>query len=182
MPFVKTDIEDLLIFEPQVWEDDRGYFYESFNANTFKAAGINSQFVQDNQAKSSYGVLRGLHYQTGEFAQAKLVRVISGKVLDVAVDLRPDSKTYGKSFSIILSAENKKQLFVPRGFAHGYAVLSETAEFFYKCDNFYHKEAEGGLIFNDEHLSIDWQLQAKDIVLSEKDKLQPAFGKHKPAL
>ena len=182
MPFVKTDIEDLLIFEPQVWEDERGYFYESFNANTFKSAGINSQFVQDNQAKSSYGVLRGLHYQTGEFAQAKLVRVISGKVLDVAVDLRPDSKTYGKSFSIILSAENKKQLFVPRGFAHGYAVLSETAEFFYKCDNFYHKEAEGGLIFNDEHLSIDWQLQAKDIVLSEKDKLQPAFGKHKPAL
>lgn len=181
MPFVKTDIEDLLIFEPQVWEDERGYFYESFNENTFKAAGIDSQFVQDNQAKSNYGVLRGLHYQTGAHAQAKLVRAISGKVLDVVVDLRPDSKTYGKSFSIILSAENKKQLFVPRGFAHGYAVLSESAEFFYKCDNFYNKEAEGGLIYNDAQLGIDWQLASEEIILSEKDKVQPAFGDHKPA-
>lgn len=181
MPFVKTDIEDLLIFEPQVWEDERGYFYESFNENTFKAAGIDSQFVQDNQAKSTYGVLRGLHYQTGAHAQAKLVRAISGKVLDVVVDLRPDSKTYGRSFSIILSAENKKQLFVPRGFAHGYAVLSESAEFFYKCDNFYNKEAEGGLIYNDAQLGIDWQLASEDIILSEKDKVQPAFGDHKPA-
>ncbi len=181
MPFVKTDIEDLLIFEPQVWEDERGYFYESFNENAFKAAGIYSQFVQDNQAKSNYGVLRGLHYQTGAYAQAKLVRAISGKVLDVVVDLRLDSKTYGRSFSIILSAENKKQLFVPRGFAHGYAVLSESAEFFYKCDNFYNKEAEGGLIYNDAQLGIDWQLASEDIILSEKDKVQPAFGDHKPA-
>lgn len=181
MPFVKTEIEDLLIFEPQVWEDERGYFYESFNEHTFKAAGIDSQFVQDNQAKSTYGVLRGLHYQTGAHAQAKLVRAISGKVLDVVVDLRPDSKTYGRSFSIILSAENKKQLFVPRGFAHGYAVLSESAEFFYKCDNFYNKEAEGGLIYNDAQLGIDWQLASEDIILSEKDKVQPAFGDHKPA-
>lgn len=181
MPFVKTDIEDLLIFEPQVWEDERGYFYESFNENTFKAAGIDSKFVQDNQAKSTYGVLRGLHYQTGAHAQAKLVRAISGKVLDVVVDLRPDSKTYGRSFSIILSAENKKQLFVPRGFAHGYAVLSESAEFFYKCDNFYNKDAEGGLIYNDAQLGIDWQLSSEDIILSEKDKVQPAFGDHKPA-
>ena len=181
MPFVKTDIEDLLIFEPQVWEDERGYFYESFNEHTFKAAGIDSQFVQDNQAKSTYGVLRGLHYQTGAHAQAKLVRAISGKVLDVVVDLRPDSKTYGRSFSIIISAENKKQLFVPRGFAHGYAVLSESAEFFYKCDNFYNKEAEGGLIYNDAQLGIDWQLASEDIILSEKDKVQPAFGDHKPA-
>ena len=181
MPFVKTDIEDLLIFEPQVWEDERGYFYESFNENTFKAVGINTQFVQDNQAQSTYGVLRGLHYQAGEFAQAKLVRAISGQVLDVVVDLRPDSKTYGKSFSIILSAYNKKQLFVPRGFAHGYAVLSERAEFFYKCDNFYNKEAEGGLIYNDAQLGIDWQLASEDIILSEKDKVQPAFGDHKPA-
>ena len=181
MPFVKTDIEDLLIFEPQVWEDERGYFYESFNENTFKAAGINTQFVQDNQAQSTYGVLRGLHYQAGEFAQAKLVRAISGQVLDVVVDLRPDSKTYGKSFSIILSADNKKQLFVPRGFAHGYTVLSERAEFFYKCDNFYNKEAEGGLIYNDAQLGIDWQLASEDIILSEKDKVQPAFGNHKPA-
>lgn len=180
MPFVKTDIEDLFIFEPQVWNDERGYFYESFNENTFKAAGIDSQFVQDNQAKSTFGVLRGLHYQTGAHAQAKLVRVISGEVLDVVVDLRPDSKTYGRSFSIILSAENKKQLFVPRGFAHGYVVLSESAEFFYKCDNFYKKEAEGGLIYNDDQLGIDWQLASEDIILSEKDKVQPTFGNHKP--
>lgn len=182
MPFIKTEIEDLIIFEPQIWEDDRGYFYESFNEATFKTAGINTHFVQDNQAKSSYGVLRGLHYQVGSYAQAKLVRVISGEVLDVVVDLRPSSKTYGKSFSIVLSALNKKQLFVPRGFAHGYAVLSETAEFFYKCDNFYNKEAEGGLIYNDEHLAIDWKLDQKDISLSEKDRVQPAFGDHKPAL
>jgi len=182
MPFKKTEIEDLIIFEPQIWEDDRGYFYESFNEAKFKTAGINTHFVQDNQAKSSYGVLRGLHYQVGSFAQAKLVRVISGEVLDVVVDLRPSSKTYGKSFSIVLSAINKKQLFVPRGFAHGYAVLSETAEFFYKCDNFYNKEAEGGLIYNDEHLAIDWKLDQKDILLSEKDRVQPAFGDHKPAL
>lgn len=180
MPFVKTDIEDLFIFEPQVWKDERGYFYESFNENTFKAAGIDSQFVQDNQAKSTFGVLRGLHYQTGAHAQAKLVRVISGEVLDVVVDLRPDSKTYGRSFSIILSAENKKQLFVPRGFAHGYVVLSESAEFFYKCDNFYNKEAESGLIYNDDQLGIDWQLASEDIILSEKDKVQPTFGNHKP--
>ncbi|MDG1297767.1 MAG: dTDP-4-dehydrorhamnose 3,5-epimerase [Saprospiraceae bacterium] len=182
MPFIKTEIEDLIIFEPQIWEDDRGYFYESFNEATFKTAGIKTHFVQDNQAKSSYGVLRGLHYQVGSHAQAKLVRVISGEVLDVVVDLRPSSKTYGKSFSILLSAINKKQLFVPRGFAHGYAVLSETAEFFYKCDNFYNKEAEGGLIYNDEHLAIDWKLDQKDISLSEKDRVQPAFGDHKPAL
>jgi dTDP-4-dehydrorhamnose 3,5-epimerase len=182
MPFIKTEIEDLVVFEPQIWEDERGYFFESFNSNSFKAFGINAPFVQDNQAKSSYGVLRGLHYQTGEHAQAKLVRVISGKVLDVAVDLRPESKTYGQSFSIILSAENKKQLFVPRGFAHGYAVLSETAEFFYKCDNFYNKNAEGGLIYNDEKLNIDWQLAPSDIILSEKDKVQPSFGSHKPAI
>ena len=182
MPFIKTEIEDLIIFEPQIWEDNRGYFYESFNEATFITAGINTHFVQDNQAKSSYGVLRGLHYQVGSYAQAKLVRVISGEVLDVVVDLRPSSKTYGKSFSIVLSALNKKQLFVPRGFAHGYAVLSETAEFFYKCDNFYNKEAEGGLFYNDEHLAIDWKLDQKDISLSEKDRVQPAFGDHKPAL
>ena len=182
MPFIKTEIEDLVVFEPQIWEDERGYFFESFNSNSFKAFGIDAHFVQDNQAKSSYGVLRGLHYQTGAHAQAKLVRVISGKVLDVAVDLRPESSTYGQSFSIILSAENKKQLFVPRGFAHGYAVLSETAEFFYKCDNFYNKSAEGGLIYNDEKLNIDWQLAPSDIILSEKDKVQPSFGSHKPAI
>jgi dTDP-4-dehydrorhamnose 3,5-epimerase len=135
--FQTTFIKDLIIFEPRVWEDGRGYFFESYNRQTFEAAGITARFVQDNQARSTRGVLRGLHYQTGAFAQAKLVRVIEGEVLDIAVDLREDSATYGQWFSIRLSAENKKQLFVPRGFAHGYVVLSDTAEFAYKCDNFY---------------------------------------------
>jgi dTDP-4-dehydrorhamnose 3,5-epimerase len=182
MPFIETPIKDLIVFEPKVWKDDRGYFYESYSALQFKEAGIKADFVQDNQAKSTYGVLRGLHYQTGEFAQAKLVRVIQGEVLDVVVDLRPKSSTYGNSFSIILNEENKKQLFVPRGFAHGYVVLSETAEFFYKCDNFYSKENEGGLYFNDPTLKIDWKIDLNDAILSEKDKVNPYFGKHKTAL
>lgn len=181
MPFINTDIQDLVVFEPRIFEDQRGYFFESFNQKIFEDAGIPANFVQDNQARSTYGVLRGLHYQVGEAAQAKLVRVVSGKVLDVAVDLRPDSKTYGKSFSIVLSAENKKQLYVPRGFAHGYAVLSETAEFFYKCDNFYNKEAEGGLAYNDPQLGIDWMLPKEAIILSEKDSVQPLLGQHKAA-
>lgn len=179
MPFINTDFPDLKIFEPRVFEDERGYFYESFNANTFLEAGIKEAFVQDNQALSSYGVLRGLHYQVGEFAQAKLVRVIQGEVLDVVVDIRPDSPTYGKSFGIVLSEENKKQLYVPRGFAHGYVVLSETAVFFYKCDNFYSKESEGGLLFNDPKLGIDWQIDVKKAILSEKDVVQPVFGEHR---
>ncbi len=179
MPFIETGIKDLKIFEPQVWGDDRGYFFESFNANTFKEAGINTTFVQDNQARSTYGVLRGLHYQVGENAQAKLVRVIEGAVLDVAVDLRPQSPTYGQHFGVVLSAENKKQLFVPRGFAHGYVVLTPTAEFFYKCDNFYHKESEGGLLYNDPTLAIDWQIDLKDAQLSDKDKILPTIGNHR---
>jgi dTDP-4-dehydrorhamnose 3,5-epimerase len=145
MPFIKTDFPGLIVFEPKVFGDHRGYFYESYNAKSFKEGGINADFVQDNQARSTYGVLRGLHYQLGEHAQAKLVRVIEGTVLDVVVDLREGSPTYGKSYGIELSAENKRQLFVPRGFAHGYVVLSETAEFFYKCDNFYNKEVKGDL-------------------------------------
>ncbi len=181
MPFIETPIKDLLIFEPKVWGDDRGYFFESFNQQTFEEAGITRPFVQDNQAMSSYGVLRGLHYQCGEYAQAKLVRVLQGKVLDVVVDLRNDSTTYGQSYGIELSAENKRQLYVPRGFAHGYVVLSETAEFFYKCDNFYHKAAEGGLIYNDSTLNIDWKIDLKDAILSEKDKALPTFGNHLPA-
>ena len=179
MPIIDTHIEGLKIYEPKVFGDDRGYFFESYNANVFKEGGIDCSFVQDNQSRSVFGVLRGLHYQVPPFAQAKLVRVIEGKVLDVAVDIRPDSKTYGESFSILLSAENKKQLFIPRGFAHGFVVLSQTAEFFYKCDNFYSKESEGGLLFNDPQLKIDWQIDIEKVLLSEKDKINPVFGEHR---
>jgi len=179
MPFIKTDFPGLIVFEPKVFGDHRGYFYESYNANSFKEGGIDTTFVQDNQARSTYGVLRGLHYQLGEHAQAKLVRVIEGAVLDVVVDLREGSPTYGQSYGIELSAENKKQLFVPRGFAHGYVVLSETAEFFYKCDNFYNKESEGGLIYNDPQLKIDWKVDLSKAQLSEKDLILPILGKHR---
>ncbi len=179
MPFIKTDFPGLIVFEPKVFGDHRGYFYESYNANSFKEGGIAADFVQDNQARSTYGVLRGLHYQLGEHAQAKLVRVIEGSVLDVVVDLREGSPTYGQSYGIELSAENKKQLFVPRGFAHGYVVLSETAEFFYKCDNFYNKESEGGLIYNDPQLKIDWRVDLSKAQLSEKDLILPVLGEHR---
>ena len=181
MSFTETPLSGLLVFEPNVHRDERGYFFESYNAHTFKAAGIETTFVQDNQARSTYGVLRGLHYQCGEHAQAKLVRVLEGEVLDVAVDLRIGSPTYGQWYSVLLSAENQKQLFVPRGFAHGYVVLSRTAEFFYKCDNFYHKASEGGIRFDDPALGIDWGLPAHDVLLSEKDSLLPSFGNHLPA-
>jgi dTDP-4-dehydrorhamnose 3,5-epimerase len=178
MPFTETHIKGLVIFDPQVWGDDRGYFYESYNANTFKAAGLDADFVQDNQAYSSYGVLRGLHYQVGEFAQAKLVRCIQGEVLDVVVDIRPDSETYGQHLGVLLNEDNKRQLFVPRGFAHGYVVLSNTALFAYKCDNFYSKNHEGGLAFDDPKLNIDWKITMKNALLSDKDKVQPKFGDH----
>lgn len=179
MPIVDTPIEGLKIFEPRVFGDDRGYFFESYNAKSFKEGGIDTTFVQDNQSRSTFGVLRGLHYQIPPFAQAKLVRVIEGEVLDVAVDIRPDSKTYGEWFSIVLSAENKKQLFIPRGFAHGFLVLSETAEFFYKCDNFYSKESEGGILYNDPQLKIDWKLDLEKVLLSEKDTVLPTLGNHR---
>lgn len=175
MPFIDTPIADLFVFEPTVFEDARGYFYESFNTRLFAEKNINTDFVQDNQSKSAYGVLRGLHYQLNPYAQAKLVRVISGEVLDVAVDIRKDSPTYGQHFSIALSAENKKQLYIPRGFAHGFVVLSETAEFFYKCDNYYSKEHDAGIIFNDSKLNIDWKIKLSDILVSEKDKNLPDF-------
>ncbi len=181
MPFIETPVSGLLVFEPKVHRDERGYFFESYNAHTFKSAGIDTTFVQDNQARSTYGVLRGLHYQCGEHAQAKLVRVLEGEVLDIAVDLRAGSPTYGQWYSVLLSAENQKQLFVPRGFAHGYVVLSPTAEFFYKCDNFYHKASEGGIRFDDPVLGIDWGLPARDVLLSEKDGQLPTFGNHLPA-
>lgn len=181
MPFLNTPIPDLMIFEPKVWADDRGYFFESFNENAFREAGIDAHFVQDNQARSTYGVLRGLHYQVGTYAQAKLVRVLEGEVLDVVVDIREGSPSYGQSYSILLSAENKRQLFVPRGFAHGYVVLSETAEFFYKCDNFYSKAHEGGILYNDPSLSIDWKIDSSEAILSDKDKVNTPFGAHRKA-
>jgi dTDP-4-dehydrorhamnose 3,5-epimerase len=175
MPFVTTDFPGLLIFEPKVFEDNRGYFFESYNENTFLSEGVAIKFVQDNQAQSSYGVLRGLHYQLAPYAQTKLVRALSGSILDVVVDIRKGSPTYGKVFTIELSATNKKQLLVPKGFAHGYSVLSPTAEVFYKCDAFYNKESEAGIIYNDPMLNIDWQIPADKAIVSEKDVLLPGI-------
>jgi dTDP-4-dehydrorhamnose 3,5-epimerase len=175
MPFIKTELPDLLVFEPKVFEDSRGYFFESYNANVFKEAGIDIAFVQDNQSSSAYGVIRGLHFQLNPHAQSKLVRVLSGRILDVAVDLRKGSPTFGKSFTIELSAENKKQLFVPRGFAHGFSVLSERAEVMYKCDAFYHKQSEGGIRFDDPVLNIDWQIPLEKAVVSDKDTILPGI-------
>jgi len=173
MPFIQTPFEGLLIFEPKVWEDSRGYFFESYNRQTFAEAGIHADFVQDNQAKSTYGVLRGLHFQKPPFDQAKLVRVTEGAVFDVAVDLRPDSPTRGQWYVLVLSAENKRQLFLPRGFAHGYVVITPTAEFCYKCDNFYSKAHEGGIRYDDADLNIQWPVELSDCQLSEKDLLLP---------
>jgi dTDP-4-dehydrorhamnose 3,5-epimerase len=176
MNFTETNLKDCFIIEPKVFQDERGYFMESFNQNTFnQGIGKEVTFVQDNQSYSSRGVLRGLHYQTGEHAQAKLVRVLEGEVLDVAVDLRPESNTFGQSFSILLSGENQKQLFVPRGFAHGFLVMSETATFFYKCDNFYNKESEGGIIYNDTTLGLNWEISENELIISEKDKILPTL-------
>ncbi|MGN6533190.1 MAG: dTDP-4-dehydrorhamnose 3,5-epimerase [Ginsengibacter sp.] len=175
MPFIKTSIPDLLIFEPKVFEDNRGYFLESYNQKLFSAEGIKIRFVQDNQASSSFGVVRGLHFQKNPHAQTKLIRVLSGSIIDVAVDIRKGSPTYGQAYSILLSAENKKQLLVPKGFAHGYSVISDTAEVFYKCDEFYHKETEGGITWNDPALNIDWQLPLDKIVVSEKDRQYSLF-------
>ena len=170
MQVTETKLSGCFIIEPRVFKDERGYFFESFNQKGFeKSTGIKVNFVQDNQSFSSYGVVRGLHFQKGEHAQAKLVRVIQGKVLDVAVDLREHSKTYGQHVAVALSEENNKQLFVPRGFAHGFSVLSDTALFFYKCDNYYNKESEGGILYNDPNLNIDWQLPEEHIQVSEKD-------------
>ncbi len=179
MPLTTTPISDLLVFEPRVFHDDRGYFYESYNRRTWEEAGVQIEFVQDNQARSTRGVLRGLHYQVGEAAQAKLVRVTEGEVLDVAVDLREDSPSYGQWYSIRLSAENNRQLLVPRGFAHGYVVLSETAEFQYKCDNYYSKAHEGGLRYDDPTLQVDWQFDLSQVLVAEKDLALPYFGAHR---
>ena len=175
MPFIKTDFPDLIIFEPKFFTDSRGYFFESYNENTCKAEGINIKFVQDNQASSQYGVIRGLHYQLAPFAQTKFIRVLSGIILDVVVDLRKGSPSFGKVFSLELSAENHLQLMVPKGFAHGYSVLSKTAEVFYKCDEFYSKENEAGLAYNDISLNIDWKIASGKEKISEKDLNQPTF-------
>lgn len=175
--FIKTDIEDVYIIEPTVFGDERGYFCETYNEREFAENGLDYVFVQDNQSRSTKGVLRGLHFQK-KYPQAKLVRVIYGKVLDVAVDLRKGSETYGKWVSAVLSGENKRQLMIPRGFAHGFYVLSDTAEFCYKCDEFYHPEDEGGIIWNDPDIGIDWQLDGEP-KLSEKDKKHPAFAEGK---
>ena len=170
MKIEETPLQDCYLIHDTVFEDGRGYFFESFNAKKFESLiGINVQFVQDNQSASTYGVLRGLHMQTGENAQAKLVRVLEGSVLDVAVDLRKDSTTFGNAFALELTAINHKQLYIPRGFAHGFVVLSEKAVFFYKCDNYYSKESELGIMYNDPDLKIDWQLPQDDLVLSDKD-------------
>jgi dTDP-4-dehydrorhamnose 3,5-epimerase len=168
MAFIKTDFPGLIIIEPTVFKDSRGYFFESYNENNFKAEGIDIKFVQDNQSKSSYGVIRGLHYQLAPHAQTKLI-------LDSVVDIRSGSPTYGKSFSIELSNENNKQLLVPKGFAHGFSVLSETAEVMYKCDTFYHKESEAGILYNDPALNIDWGITADKAIVSEKDMVHPSL-------
>jgi len=177
MEIEQTGLKDCIIIKPRVFEDPRGYFFESFNKQTFEEkTGLSGDFVQDNQSYSSYGVIRGLHAQTGAFAQAKLVRVTKGEVLDVAVDARPGSPTYGQHVAVKLSAENKLQLYIPRGFVHGFSVLSETAEFLYKCDNYFHKASETGVIYNDTDLNIDWLIAADQASVSDKDLLLKPFA------
>lgn len=177
MELIKTDIEGVFILEPKVFGDNRGYFMETYNENEFKKLGLNYNFVQDNQSKSKKGVLRGLHFQK-KYPQAKLVRVLEGEVFDVAVDLRKNSSTYGKWVGVVLSSENKKQFMIPRGFAHGFVVLSETATFTYKCDEFYHPEDEGGIMWNDKDVAIDWPINEEPL-LSEKDKKHPSLKESK---
>jgi dTDP-4-dehydrorhamnose 3,5-epimerase len=177
MKLIETKIKDLAILEPRIFEDDRGYFLESYNKKTLDdLIGKEYTFVQDSESKSFYGVVRGLHYQLAPYSQAKLVRVLQGRVYDVAVDLRKDSPTFGEWVGVELSSENKKQFLIPKGFAHGFSVLSENAIFSYKCDECYHPEAEAGIIYNDPNLGIDWKIKAEDIVLSEKDKMFPDIG------
>ena len=170
----KTTIEGVLIIEPKVFGDERGYFMESFNAcESARKAGVDITFVQDNESKSKYGVLRGLHFQLPPYTQSKLVRVVKGRVIDVAVDIRKGSPTYGKYVSCEMTEENKRQFFIPKGFAHGFVVLSETAIFQYKCDDFYHPEAEGAIAWNDPEIAIKWPIEIENVLLSEKDKHNP---------
>lgn len=177
MNIIKTDIEGLIIVEPRVFGDARGYFFESYNAHDFREqTGMDVTFVQDNESCSSYGVVRGLHFQKPPYAQSKLVRVVEGTVLDVAVDIREGSATYGKHVTIELSADNKRQLFLPKGMAHGFAVLSERAVFQYKCDEYYHPEAEGAIAWDDPTLAIDWKIELCNVLLSDKDRKHPLFN------
>jgi len=177
MNIIETGIDDLVILEPQVFEDPRGYFFESYNYEKLKNKGIDLVFVQDNQSKSSRGVIRGLHYQLNPHAQTKLVRVLQGSIFDVAVDIRKNSPTFGKWFGLELSDENKKQLLVPKGFAHGFSVLSATATVLYKCDVLWNKASERGIIFNDPSLNIKWGLNDSEVLVSDKDLLLPSFDK-----
>ena len=173
MNVIKTEIEGVLILEPRIFEDSRGYFFETFNQKEFDEKVGHIEFVQDNESKSSFGVVRGLHFQSGEHAQAKLVRVVKGTVLDVAVDIRPGSPTFGKHVAVELTAESHRQFFLPRGMAHGFSVLSDEAIFQYKCDNFYNKESEGAIAWDDPDLGIDWGVPPVDVILSEKDRNHP---------
>ena len=180
MNIIETALPGVLIIEPKVFGDARGYFFESWNQAAYEAVGITNKWLQDNESKSCRGVLRGLHYQAAPYTQAKIVRAIAGAVLDVAVDIRKGSPTYGKHVAVELSGENKRQLYIPRGFAHGFAVLSDEAVFAYKCDNVYMPSAERGIMFNDPSLAIDWRIAPDKILLSEKDKKHPAFAEIEP--
>ena len=173
MEIIKTNIEGVIIIEPRIFKDDRGYFFESFSQREFEEKVCRTTFVQDNESKSSYGVLRGLHFQKPPFAQSKLVRVIKGAVLDVAVDIRKGSPTFGQYVSVELTGDNHRQFFIPRGFAHGFSVLSEEVIFQYKCDNFYSPQSEGAIAWNDPDLNIDWRIPIEEVVLSEKDSKHP---------
>ena len=173
----QTPLKDCLLIHDTVFEDERGYFFESFNKQRFyKETGMDIIFVQDNQSRSVQGVLRGLHFQAGNAAQAKLVRVLRGEVLDVAVDIRKSSPTFGQYYSVVLSESSRTQLFIPRGFAHGFLVLSEEADFFYKCDNYYNKASEGGIIYNDPEINIDWQMKNEELIVSQKDMELPVLS------
>ena len=179
MAFSKTSIPGLLIFEPAVFKDSRGYFFETYNEETFRKEGIETRFVQDNQSFSTHNVIRGLHYQLPPHAQTKLVRVLQGAIVDVALDIRKGSPTYGQGFCIELSAENKKQIYIPKGFAHGFSVISEAAEISYKCDTFYNKESDAGIFYNDLALNIDWQVPEGKAIVSDKDLQLPALAECK---
>lgn len=177
MRIIKAKVPGLFIIEPKVFEDSRGYFFESYNKNDFEKENLQFNFVQDNQSKSEYGVIRGLHYQIEPYAQTKLVRALSGVIYDVAVDIRKGSPTFGRWAGVELSEENKRQVLVPKGFAHGFSVLSETAVVFYKCDNFYHPESDRGIIYNDKSLNIGWKIDPEKAIVSKKDLQHPALGK-----
>jgi dTDP-4-dehydrorhamnose 3,5-epimerase len=179
MNLVQTPLAGLVVIEPKVWNDPRGFFFESYNEQTFRQHGIDHAFVQDNQSFSGRGVLRGLHFQRPPFAQCKLVHVLAGEILDVAVDLRSGSPTFGQSFSLLMSAENKKQLLIPHGFAHGFLVLSPTAHVFYKCDQFYSREHDGGVRFDDPDLNISWGAERRSLILSDKDQALPTFAEYR---